>query len=299
MSFKRLTATALAAVAFTATAAASSAVAQTPDKNLVQIAASDANFSTLVSLVQTAGLADTLATTSPLTVFAPTNAAFDALPRATVARITSNPQVLRDVLTYHVVPRRLTASHVVQRRWIQTLQGSSLRVRVNSGGVFLNGSAKVTRTDAMATNGVAHVVDHVLIPRRHRDVVGVLSTDPRFSTLVSLVQKAGLSEALASSTVTVFAPTNDAFKKLPPATLAAVGNDPALLKRVLLYHVLNGKLSARKAAALGHAVTLSGDSVSIRRRSHGRVTVNGVHVIEPNVRAVNGVVHVINRVLVP
>lgn len=287
------------AVAALVGGAATTAVAATPDQNIVQIASGNPNFTTLVSLVQSAGLGEALSTSSPLTVFAPTNASFDALPRATVARITANPDVLKSVLTYHVAPRRLTADDVVSRRYIRTLQGSTIRVRTNPNGVFLNGAAKVTATDVMATNSVIHVIDHVLIPRRHRDVVGVLSADPHYSTLVALVQKAGLTEALASGNLTIFAPTNAAFAKLPPATLAAVGNDPALLKRVLLYHVIDGSVSARRAVAAKRAVALNGVELMFSRRHHGKVKVNGVNVIQPNIKAVNGVIHTINRVLIP
>ena len=129
----------------------------------------------------------------------------------------------------------------------------------------------------------------------------VASSSPQFSTLVSLLKKAGLVGALEKGTYTVFAPTNAAFAKLPKSTLAAVGKDRALLKKVLTYHVVKGKAPAAKVVTLdGRSVkTLEGQAVKVAVRG-GKVYLNGsTQVTKTDVMASNGVIHVINRVLIP
>ena len=134
-----------------------------------------------------------------------------------------------------------------------------------------------------------------------KNIPQVAASSPQFSTLVSLLKKAGLVGALGKGTYTVFAPTNAAFAKLPKSTLAAVGEDPALLKKVLTYHVVKGKVPAAKVVTLnGKSVkTLQGQSVKVTVRG-GKVYLNGsTQVTKTDVMASNGVIHVINRVLVP
>ena len=131
-------------------------------------------------------------------------------------------------------------------------------------------------------------------------IAGLATQTKQLSTLLSLVKKAGLADELAApnTRLTVFAPTNAAFAKLPKATLAAVGKDPALLKRVLLYHVVQGKVTAAKVVKLRSAKTLAGPSVRIRT-SGSTVRINAATVVKADVMARNGVVHVIDRVLIP
>lgn len=134
-----------------------------------------------------------------------------------------------------------------------------------------------------------------------KDIAQVAASSPQFSTLVSLLKKAGLVGALENGNYTVFAPTNAAFAKLPKSTLAAVGKNPALLKKVLTYHVVKGKAPAAKVVTLnGKSVkTLEGQSVKISIRG-GKVYLNGsTRVTKTDVMASNGVIHVINRVLIP
>jgi uncharacterized surface protein with fasciclin (FAS1) repeats len=134
-----------------------------------------------------------------------------------------------------------------------------------------------------------------------KDIAQVAASSPQFTTLVSLLKKAGLVGALKKGSYTVFAPTNAAFAKLPKATLTAVGKDPALLAKVLTYHVVKGKAPASAVVRLdGKSVkTLEGQRVAIAVRG-GQVYLNGTtRVTKTNVMASNGVIHVINRVLVP
>lgn len=134
-----------------------------------------------------------------------------------------------------------------------------------------------------------------------QDITQVAASSPQFTMLVSLLKKAGLVGALKTGNYTVFAPTNAAFAKLPKSTLNAVAGDPALLKKVLTYHVVKGKVPAAKVVALdGKSVkTLAGQTVKVSIRG-GNVYLNGsTRVTKTDVMAANGVIHVVNRVLVP
>ena len=137
--------------------------------NVVQTAQSVDDLSTLVELVVAADLAETLATTEDITVFAPTNKAFEKMPRALSRAIENDPSILTAILTYHVAPERLMAADVVEMRSIETLQGSDIRVRTPANQVFLN-NAKVIAIDTETDNGVVHLIDNVLIP--WKDIMG-------------------------------------------------------------------------------------------------------------------------------
>ena len=132
----------------------------------------------------------------------------------------------------------------------------------------------------------------------NKTIVEVAAGDPQFSTLVSLINSAGLASTLSSGSYTVFAPTNAAFAKVPKATLKALAADKAKLRAVLLYHVVAGRVTAAKVTKLRSAKTLNGATVQIRVRG-GMVYVNGARVVKPNILASNGVVHVVNKVLTP
>jgi uncharacterized surface protein with fasciclin (FAS1) repeats len=157
-------AAALATSAVAGTAAArSSSESQAPSKNIVETAVASGNFDTLVSLVQQAGLADTLATGGTFTVFAPTDAAFAKVPKKTLAELAANPEKLKAVLLYHVAKGELRAKRVVKRRSIKTLNGASVKVKVKRRSVKVN-NARILTTNVDASNGVIHVINRVLIP---------------------------------------------------------------------------------------------------------------------------------------
>jgi uncharacterized surface protein with fasciclin (FAS1) repeats len=132
-----------------------------------------------------------------------------------------------------------------------------------------------------------------------KTIVEVAASDPQFSTLVDLVQKAGLAETLSSGSYTVFAPTNAAFAKVPKSTLDALAADPDQLRAVLTYHVAPGRLTAAKVVRRTRIKTVNGASIRVRVRG-SRVFLNRTtRVTKTNVRASNGVIHVIDRVLLP
>jgi uncharacterized surface protein with fasciclin (FAS1) repeats len=157
-----VTLAALAAVSAAVLAPASSAASS--QRNIVQTAAAAGQFKTLIKLAQAAGLSGALEGKGPLTVFAPTDAAFAKLPRASVVALEHNRAKLRAVLLYHVIQGRITAAQLVKRHSVKTLNGRSLTVRVKNGVVTIGG-ARVIKTNIAASNGVIHVIDGVLIPR--------------------------------------------------------------------------------------------------------------------------------------
>jgi uncharacterized surface protein with fasciclin (FAS1) repeats len=136
-----------------------------PDKDIVDIAASAGSFKTLVAAVQAAGLVDALKAPGPLTVFAPTDEAFGKLPAGTVEDLLKpeNKDRLSAVLTYHVVPGLVTAGEVVKLNSAKTVNGRSLKISAQEGKVMID-DARVTAADIMASNGVIHVIDAVVLP---------------------------------------------------------------------------------------------------------------------------------------
>ena len=155
--------------------------------------------------------------------------------------------------------------------------------------------AMATATSAIA----APASDARAAAKPTKNLVETAVAAGQFNTLAALVTKAGLVDALTKpGALTVFAPTDEAFAKVPAATLEALGNDPAKLKAVLLYHVAKGNLTARKVVKRKAIKTLNGQKVKVRVRK-GKVYVGGAQVIKADVLATNGVIHVINKVLIP
>jgi uncharacterized surface protein with fasciclin (FAS1) repeats len=149
-----------AAVALIAAAPASAR----QNQDIVETATAAGQFTTLTKLVKRAGLVSALQQPGPYTVFAPTDAAFAKVPKRKLKALARNKAKLKSVLLYHVVAKRLPASKIVKRKGARTLNGKRVRFRVRSGDVFVN-RAKVTTADVMASNGVIHVINRVLLPR--------------------------------------------------------------------------------------------------------------------------------------
>jgi uncharacterized surface protein with fasciclin (FAS1) repeats len=153
------------AAALAVVPAAVQAQYQQPAKDIVAVAVEAGSFKTLVAAVQAAGLVETLQGPGPFTVFAPTDEAFAKLPAGAVEALLADPEALRAVLTYHVVPGRVMAADVVRSNGgtPETVQGQTLRIRVVDGKVMVN-DATVVSADVRASNGVIHVIDTVVLP---------------------------------------------------------------------------------------------------------------------------------------
>src|SRR3954452_17169912 len=217
-----LLAAVVAVAAIGASASASTASRTAGDKNIVETAVAAGQFTALASLVTKAGLVDTLATGGPFTVFAPTDAAFAKVPKATLDALAANPAQLKSVLLYHVVSGRVSAADVVKLNTAKTLDGRSVAIKAVGGGVFVD-QARVTTADVEASNGVIHVIDSVLIPKAAappKNIVQTAVAAGQFKTLAALLTKAGLAGTLqGAGPFTGFAPTHPA---VPEAARAAV-----------------------------------------------------------------------------
>jgi uncharacterized surface protein with fasciclin (FAS1) repeats len=255
-------------------------------------------FFTLVKALQETGLTKTVAT-EKLTVFAPSDYAF--------ARLGLNPsnigQVpnLKEILLYHVLGGRVY-SRDLKPGFVPTLNGAAVEVSFKQGKTFIN-NAGVVLTDLRAFNGVIHIINSVLMPPS-RNLVEIASGNPDFSILVEAVKKAKLDDVLATQgPFTVFAPTNDAFigllGELGASSLDDI--DANTLKSVLLYHVVQGRvfssdLVTGPVTSLGGIFNINVSTLTITD-SKGRIS--GLVADKLNIQATNGVIHVINKVILP
>ncbi|MCU0486936.1 MAG: fasciclin domain-containing protein, partial [Anaerolineales bacterium] len=268
--------------------------------DIVDTAVADGRFTTLVAAVQAAGLVETLKGEGPFTVFAPTEEAFASLPEGTVEALLQpeNLQKLTDILLYHVAPGKLMAEDVASMEEIETVLGPTLKVKVDMGNVYVN-DAQIILADIEASNGVIHVIDSVLLPPA--DIVDTAVADGRFTTLVAALEAAGLVETLkGEGPFTVFAPVDDAFAKLPEGTVETLLKPENIeqLKNILLYHVVSGKVMAEEVLTLNSADTVLGQPVTIKVED-GKVYINDAQVTVTDIETRNGIIHVIDTVLLP
>lgn len=272
--------------------------------DIVDVAASSDMFSTLVAAVKAADLVEVLKSDGPFTVFAPTNDAFAKLPKGTVETLLKpeNKDMLVSILKYHVVAGKVPASDVVKMSSAGTVQGKNVMIKVKDGNVMLNGSTKVIKTNVMASNGIIHVIDGVLMPPKEMDIVDTAVSTKMFNTLVAAVKAADLVETLkGDGPFTVLAPTDEAFAKLPAGTVENLlkPENKDLLIKILTYHVIPGEVNAKTVMSLKKAKTVQGQNIKIKTKN-GMVKLNKkVNVIKTDVEASNGLIHVIDGVLMP
>jgi len=269
--------------------------------NIVQVAQAAGSFTTLVAAVKAAGLDTVLSGDGPFTVLAPTDEAFEALPAGTIANLLKpeNKSLLQAILLYHVVPAQVTSAQIVKVTSAQSAGGQRIDVDVRDGQVTVDG-ARVIQADVQASNGVIHAIDKVIMPATE-DLIGTAVDAGAFNTLAAALQAAGLVEALkGDGPFTVFAPTDEAFAALPRGTvdnLLKPENRQTLIA-ILKYHVIAGRIYADDAVGAAVATTLQGDDVRIRIKD-GRLMVNDATVVSSDVESTNGVIHVIDRVILP
>ncbi|OGX82854.1 hypothetical protein BEN49_13250 [Hymenobacter coccineus] len=302
------------------------------EQNIVQVAQANSDFSTLVAAVTKADLAATLSGTGPFTVLAPTNAAFAQLgaPFNTAANISAipagDPQIaaLRNILLYHVLAGRKAAADFPEGPSAQVTQKPASATGINDNTVYasrtgstvsLNGATSVTTADVAASNGVIHAIDRVLMPPTATiaDVViaQAAASPAQFTSLLAALQRPAAAALLTtaadpSANLTVFAPTDAAFAALltqlglatlndvPDATLVAVLQQHIVGSRAFSSDLTNGQV----VTTLGGPATVGvmGSTVTVRGAGNGTDNAN---VTSANIMATNGVVHVIDRVLLP
>ena len=270
--------------------------------NLAEVAASDGRFQTLVAAVDAAGLMSTLQGSESYTVFAPTDAAFAKLPAGTVESLLKpeNKQLLQSVLLYHVVPGNMPAKHVLGSKVIATANGQRLDVsNCCTEGPKID-AAKIVLTDIKASNGTIHVIDSVVLPSQ-LNIAELASSQGTFQTLLAAAKAANLVDALsAKGPITLFAPTDAAFAKLPDGTIEELlkPENKEKLAAILTYHVIPGRVYSDAAIEAGMATTLQGNNATIRSKNEG-VYIDNSKIVMTDLEASNGVIHVIDTVMMP
>ena len=261
--------------------------------------ASSAGLDTLLALVKTAQLE--LPRGERVTIFAPSDEAFAALPKATLDALLKpeGREQLRSILLYHIATGSVSSAELLARRSVDTLNGQ--RVVIDTSEAITIGGARLLTADVEFDGGIVHVIDKVLLPAS-RSIGAIAADTPRLTTLTAAIAAAGLGEQLSdeSGPWTVFAPVNSAFAKLPQGTVEALlleENRSALIE-VLGAHVVPGRIYSRDLLARRVAQTFFGQSVNFGLRD-GRLTVGGAAILAADIDAANGVIHLIDTVLVP
>ncbi|MBD2768848.1 fasciclin domain-containing protein [Hymenobacter sp. BT664] len=329
LSFRRLSLVLVALVGFAATSCKDKKDDPQPPQNIVQVAQSNPVFSILVAAITKADLAGTLSGGDLFTVLAPTNAAFTQLPAPyntadNIAAITDAGQIatLRGILLYHVLPGRKPATDFPAGASTQTtakpastgINDNTVYVSKNGSTITLNGVARIASDDLAASNGIIHAIDKVLLPptRRISELVVAAASGPapEFTLLLAALQRPAAAELLAAvnnpaANLTVFAPTDAAFRALLPQLMATNLSDvpDATLLPILRLHVVSSRafspdLRTGALPTLGGTVTVGMSSTGLTVSGSGNTT-GSATVVNPNLLAVNGVVHVIDRVLRP
>jgi uncharacterized surface protein with fasciclin (FAS1) repeats/ligand-binding SRPBCC domain-containing protein len=262
----RIATTMICTISILASASAASACG---GKDILTTASDAGQFKTLATAIEAAGLTPALKGEGPFTVFAPTDEAFAKLPAGTVESLIGKPEQLKAILLNHVVAGEVLAKDVAKLASAKTLLGQSVEI---------------------GTCSSVKVIDSVILPKN--DILEAARNAGSFSTLLTAIDAAGLSEALrGDGPFTVFAPTDEAFAKLPAGTIEGLLQDKSTLKSILTYHVVPGKVLAGDVAKLHEAETLQGSRIKIDT-SHG-VMVDGAKVIMTDIMTSNGVIHVI------
>ena len=285
--------------------------APTPDPgpgNIVEVATESGSFPTLLAAVEAAGLVDALSDSSAsLTVFAPTEAAFAALPEGTLDSLLADPDALANVLTYHVLGSSVDASAALglAPKTVETLNGNDVAVTKRDDANLYVNLSKVVDYDIEASNGVIHVIDSVLLPPdltpSTMTIAEIAQADGNFDTLVAALTAANLVGTVndPDASLTVFAPTDAAFEELGDAALNYLLNNPEILESTLLYHVVAGaELSSIDAiAAAGTSLTMANDDEATISLGETGLMIEGANIVTTDIVASNGIIHVIDVVL--
>ena len=276
-------------------------------KDIVDTAVGAGSFKTLAAALGAADLVDTLKGDGPFTVFAPTDDAFAKLPEGTVDDLLKpeNKDKLAGILTYHVVAGKVMSGDVVKLTEAETVNGQKVKIDA-SEGVKVD-DATVTTADVECKNGVIHIIDSVILPKMEeekkeemKDIVDTAVGAGSFKTLAAALGAADLVDTLkGDGPFTVFAPTDDAFAKLPEGTVDDLlkPENKDKLAGILTYHVVAGKVMSGDVVKLTEAETVNGQKVKIDA-SEG-VKVDDATVTTADVECKNGVIHIIDAVILP
>jgi transforming growth factor-beta-induced protein len=284
-----------------ATAIAVHGTAGVKGADIVDTAVSAGQFKTLVAAVQAAELVETLKGSGPFTVLAPSDDAFAKLPEGTVAELVKpeNRAKLTAILTFHVIPGKVLAKDALGAGGGVTVNGQKVDCELDGGQIMIE-NAKLVTADIECDNGVIHIIDQVIMPEGG-SIPEVAAAAGTFKTLLAAATAGGLVETLSGDgPLTVFAPTDEAFADLPEGTVESLlkPENKSQLVDILTYHVVPGRIYAADALKAGRAATVQGGSVQIRAGSGG-AKVNAASLLVTDIDASNGVIHVIDQVLLP
>ncbi len=266
------------------------------DANIIDQANTLGSFTTLVGAIESAGLTSTLKYSGDYTVFAPTDAAFAALPDGLLDDLTT--EQLTNILTYHVIGSEIFSADLGDTQSPDALSGEALYVTKSGMDVAVNGTSDVVTADVDVSNGVIHAVDEVLLPNAFLDITQIASKNYDLSTLVSLLDDNDLVSTLqGDGPFTVFAPTNTAF-----ADAASVLDEltSEQVAEVLTYHVVTSKALSGDLSDGQVIPSFQGENITVAIDGEGNVTLNGsVNVTTVDLEGTNGVIHIIDAVILP
>jgi len=271
------------------------------EKDIVTTAVEAGSFKTLAAALKAGGLVETLKGKGPFTVFAPTDEAFAKLPPGTVDTLLKpeNKSQLVSVLTYHVVSGKVSAAQVVKLDAAATVNGQRVAFKVDDGKVRVD-QATVVKADIHCSNGIIHVIDQVILPSADK-IPATADKAGAFKTLLVAAKAAGLLEVLSGDKpLTVFAPTDEAFAKLPAGTVESLlkPENKQKLAEVLKFHVVAGRVFSNDVLTKQELKTLQGGILSAVTKN-GAVMINGAGLVATDIDAANGVIHVIDSVMLP
>ena len=279
--------------------------------DIVDTAINAGSFKTLVAAVKAADLVETLKGKGPFTILAPTDEAFEKLPKGTLESLLKeeNRDKLKKILTYHVISGNVKSTDVVKLTEAATAMGDKIVIKAKDDIVMFNDS-KLVKADIECSNGVIHVIDTVLIPgqdsgtktSQKKNIIETATEAGSFKTLIAAVKAAELSETLmGEGPFTVFAPNDEAFKKIPAETLKSLllPENKEKLQAILKYHVVSGDVRAADVVKLKTAKTVNGQEVNIKITDKKGVMIDGANVIKTDIECGNGVIHIIDAVIMP
>jgi uncharacterized surface protein with fasciclin (FAS1) repeats/plastocyanin len=270
-----------------------------PSNTIYDIVSNSPDHTTLKVAVDACALDGALSGAGPLTLFAPTDAAFNLLPAGTVSALLNDIPLLTSILQHHVVQGSVMSSMLSNNQVVTTLNGTDVTVTINTSGVFID-NAQVTVADIIADNGIVHVIDAVLLPTTPSNTIyDIVSNSPDHTTLKVAVDACSLNGVLSGAgPYTLFAPTDAAFNLLPAGTVAALLNDIPQLTNILKHHVVADSVMSTMLSNNQVVTTLLGTDITVTINANG-VFIDNAQVIVADLVADNGVVHVIDAVLLP
>ncbi|XP_035690622.1 transforming growth factor-beta-induced protein ig-h3-like isoform X1 [Branchiostoma floridae] len=272
-------------------------------KSVLEIISQDSRFTTLKTALGQTDLPSVLDSDGQMTVFAPTDSAFDNVPQETLNRLLADRRCLKNLLLHHVIPHTICADAVTGKHRAVSMVGEDLKVERDSDDKIFVNTAQVIQGNVLGYNGVVHVIDNVLVPSKAQNIVDVLAASGA-SRLVELIEIAGLTDTLRSQdNITIFAPSDQAIEELPEETVKALTSNPGALAEVLQYHVVPQAAFAKDLKNGAMLPTLgSSNKLHISVKDwffHTMVNVQCARVVKADQGGCNGVVHVINKVLAP